>query len=279
MWWLFLACRGGTDCADDQVHASGAGSACADYAPGDPVAAPEVWRPSPGTTWQWQLSGDIDTTVDAQMYDVDLFEATDAELAALRADGRVIVCYFSAGTVEDWRDDVGDVPDEAIGRKLPDWEGERWLDVSHPAALELATSRLELAVERGCDGVEPDNVDAVDNASGFSLTAADQLQFNRAVADEAHTLGLSVGLKNDLAQVEDLLDWFDWALNEECVDFDECDLLAPFTSAGKAAFHVEYVDDWDDAADRAAEVCGVGPDLDTLIKTWDLTAEQRACGR
>ena len=48
-------------------------------------------------------------------------------------------------------------------------------------------------------------------------------------------------------------------------------------AAGKPVFHIEYVDDWADAEARAAEVCGVGPDLDTLIKTWELGAERLAC--
>ncbi len=49
-----------------------------------------------------------------------------------------------------------------------------------------------------------------------------------------------VGLKNDLDQVAELVDWFDWALNEECHQFEECDLLEPFVAAGRAVFGVEY---------------------------------------
>ena len=70
---------------------------------------------------------------------------------------------------------------------------------------------------------------------------------------------------------------FDWALNESCVEYGECDRLSVFTDAGKAVFHVEYVDDWSEAPALADEVCGTGPDLDTLIKTWDLKDEWLAC--
>jgi hypothetical protein len=60
-----------------------------------------LWKPSPGTTWQWQLSDlPLDTSLNVAMYDVDLFETTDAELQKLHADGRVVVCYFSAGSFE-----------------------------------------------------------------------------------------------------------------------------------------------------------------------------------
>ena len=52
--------------------------------------------------------------------------------------------------------------------------------------------------------------------------------------------GLSVGLKNDLGQVPALVGLFDWALSEQCFQYDECSALFPFVSAGKAVFGVEY---------------------------------------
>lgn len=238
-------------------------------------ASPPVDALTPGTTWQWQLSGAIDTSLDVQMYDIDLFDAKEADFEALSS--RYVVCYFSAGTWEDWRDDADAFPQAAIGAAMEDWEGESWLDVRDASVRDALALRLDLAVDRGCDGVEPDNVDGYQNESGFDLTAADQLDFNRWLAEQAHTRGLSVGLKNDLDQVAALVDDFDWALNEECVAYDECGVLAPFTDAGKAVFHVEYVDTWADAEALADEVCEVGPNLDTLVKTWDLDERRMAC--
>jgi hypothetical protein len=243
----------------------------------EPTPGPsgEVWRPPPGTSWQWQLSGEIDTDVEVEMFDVDLFDAPQETLDVL-GEG-ALICYFSAGSLEDWREDAGDFPEDAVGWELDGWPGEYWVDVSDTQVREIMEARLDLAVERGCDGVEPDNVDGYANANGLRLSASEQLDYNRFLADAAHERGLSVGLKNDLDQLEDLVDWFDWALNEECASYDECGRLSLFTDAGKAAFHVEYVDDWADAQDKADEVCGVGPRLDTLIKTWDLDARRLAC--
>lgn len=254
-------------------------AACAPEEPppsGDPVPA-EVWSPSPGAAWQWQLTGDIDTSYDVAMYDVDLFDAPDAVLERLHADGRVVICYFSAGSWEEWRPDAASFPEDTRGAALDGWDGEWWLDIREDAVRDAMLARLDLAVERGCDGVEPDNVDGYANRNGLGLSAADQLDYDRFLADAAHERGLSVGLKNDLDQIEALVDWFDWALNEECVAYEECDRLAAFTDAGKAAFHVEYVDDWADAEALAGEVCGVGPELSTLVKTWDLGPERLAC--
>src|SRR3954454_23250567 len=62
-----------------------------------------IWRPAPGTTWQWQLTQPVDPSVDAAMYDVDLFETPAAVVRALHARGRRVVCYMSAGSLERWR--------------------------------------------------------------------------------------------------------------------------------------------------------------------------------
>jgi hypothetical protein len=270
-----LGC-GGSACPEGEVRGD---ADCVAYAAEGPVPAGAVWAPAPGTSWQWQLSQAIDGWPDVAMVDLDLFEVDAATVDALHAEGRVLVCYFSAGTAEDFRDDVGDLPEAALGRAMADWPDERWLDVMHPAVRDLAEARLDHAVEVGCDGVEPDNVDAYANRSGLPLNATEQLSFNRFLADEAHTRGLSVGLKNDLDQVDALEPWFDWALNESCAVYSECGVLRAFTEeAGKAAFHVEYVDDWADAPELATEVCGRGPGLSSLIKTWDLGPEFLPCG-
>jgi len=83
-------------------------------------------------------------------------------------------------------------------------------------------------------------VDAYTNKSGFPLTYQNQLDFNRWLASEAHARYLSIGLKNDIDQIPDLVGNFDWALNEQCYEFDECDTLQPFVAAHKAVFGAEY---------------------------------------
>lgn len=200
-----------------------------------------IWHPEPGTTWQWQLSGQINTTWDVEMYDIDLFDTPQATIDQLHNDGRIVICYFSAGSYEDWRDDAADFPEALIGRKLDEWEGEQWLDIRELDALApIMTARLDLAVEKNCDGVEPDNIDGYTNETGFDLHYDHQLAYNRWLAEQAHQRGLSIGLKNDLGQIEDLVDDFDWALNEQCFQYDECELLLPFIEDGKAVFSVEY---------------------------------------
>lgn len=214
--------------------------------------APSPWRPAPGTTWQWQLSGAIDTSLDVAMYDIDLFEPPDAVIQSLHADGRKVVCYFSAGSWENWRPDAAEFPAEVKGNNLAGWAGEKWLDVRRLDLLgPIMEARLDLAVSRRCDGVEPDNVDGFTNRTGFPLTAADQRRYDTWLAERAHERGLSVGLKNDLEQVRALVPLFDWALDEQCFEYDECEALLPFVGEGKAVFGVEYQGSPDSFCPRA----------------------------
>lgn len=176
------------------------------------------------------------------MYDIDLFDNDAGVVSALHASDRRVVCYFSAGSWESWRPDAGAFPAEVRGAPNG-WPGERWLDVRRIDLLAPALlARLDQCRAKGFDAAEPDNVDGHVNATGFPITPADQLRFNRWLAGAAHDRGLAVALKNDVEQAADLVADFDFAVNEECARYQECDALGPFVAAGKAVFHVEYAE-------------------------------------
>lgn len=239
-----------------------------------------IWAPTTGTSWHIQYSGlPVDTSVNATVYNLDLEDTEPSLITSLHAAGRRLQCYFSAGSWEDWRSDADDFPADAIGDEMEGWPGERWLDVRHAGLRPIMAARLDLAVTKGCDGVDPDNVNGYTNDTGFPLTYEDQLAYNLWLAAEAHARGLAIGLKNDVEQIVDLEPFFEWALNEECLSYDECNLMDPFIASGKPVFHLEYVDDPADGPARLAEVCG-DPTItgfSTLVKTWDLDAWYLAC--
>ncbi|MEN9580290.1 MAG: hypothetical protein RJA70_3299, partial [Pseudomonadota bacterium] len=243
-WVFVLACvafacsnNNGSDPATDAAAAEGGSNGeIPDGGRSADAAAATVWQPKVGTSWQWQLSGGLEPKYDVAMYDVDLVNTTDLEFAGLRADGRIVICYFSAGTVEDYRDDAKDFAANDIGKPLPEWPDEKWVDVRSAGVRKIMQKRLDLAVTRGCDGVEPDNVDGYANDNGLALEETDQVDYNRFLARESHARGLSVGLKNAVSLAALLEPDFDWALNEECLAFDECSLLRPFISARKPVF-------------------------------------------
>lgn len=231
------------------------------------------WKPKPDTSWQWQLKGTLNTNYDVDMYDIDLFDNSKEAIKALQNKGIKVICYFSAGSYEDWRVDKDDFPKEVLGKTLEGWENEKWLDVSKIELLSLIMEkRLDLAVEKGCDGVEPDNVDGYLNDNGFSLTSQDQLNYNKWLAEEAHKRGLTIGLKNDLDQIPELVYYFDFALNEQCFAYNECGTLLPFIEKDKAVFGVEY-----DL--QPEEFCSKANDLnfDWLKMEYDLDGGRIAC--
>ena len=242
-----------------------------------PTSAPPdvgIWHPLVETTWQWQLVDQpIDTSFDVDMYDIDLFDNEAGIVANLHSQGRKVVCYVNVGGWENWRPDAERFTQEIIGKNLDDWEGERWLDIRRLDVLgPILEARMDACRDKGFDGIEPDNVDGYLNDTGFPLTYDDQLTFNIWLSDQAHQRGLSIGLKNDMDQIPDLLSHFDWALNEECFQFDECETLLPFIDAGKPVFHVEYALELEEFCDRARELRFM-----SLKKNLDVDAPREAC--
>lgn len=238
----------------------------------DPVTAGDWYRPVVETTWQWQLSGTPNASYDVEVYDVDLFDTDEATIAALQAAGRRVLCYFSAGSSEDWRPDYDQLDRSDRGWKLDGWAGERWLDIRSPNVLAVMLGRLDLAVDKGCDGVEPDNMDGFTNRTGFRLSADDQLGFNRRLANEAHLRELTVALKNDGDQAGALVDYFDLSVNEQCHEFAECGQLEPFTAADKPIFNAEYPGSESAANSKRESVCerAAAANTRTLMLPLDL---------
>jgi hypothetical protein len=148
------------------------------------------------------------------------------------------------------------------------------LDIRNSQVRSIMQKRLDLAASKGCDAVDPDNVDGYTQDSGFPLTASNQLSYNRFLATEAHKRGMAIGLKNDLDRIKQLVDSFDFAVNEQCFQYQECDLLQPFIERDKPVFNIEY-----GGASTARKVCPQANkrDVDTLVKNLSLDAKRIAC--
>lgn len=221
-----------------------------------PLPTHPGWKPPVGARWQYQLQGPVQVGICAvpwtggpcvtpSVYDIDLYAPdgvtfNSAAVAAVHAAGARAVCYVSAGSFEDWRPDAGAFPPVVLGRPNG-WPGERWLDIRRlDVLLPIMAARIEACATAGFDAVEFDNVDGFANRTGFPLTATDQVVYNRFLAALAHARGLSVGLKNDVDQLTQLLPWFDFAINEQCHQYRECGGYDAWLAAGKAVLQVEY---------------------------------------
>jgi hypothetical protein len=228
------------------------------------------WHPALNVRWQYQLQGVAayastgginvgigatpytgGTTVHPSVFDIDLY--TDqaisgnnttldtAAVNAIHAASGKAICYVSAGTWENWRVDANQFPASVLGSKNG-WPGEKWLDIRQTSVLlPIMQARVQKCRQAGFDGVEWDNVDGYSNKTGFPLTANDQLVYDASLANLAHQYGLTVALKNDVEQLPDLAPYVDYAVNEQCQQYNECGGYATyFTNAGKAVFQVEY---------------------------------------
>lgn len=244
-------------------------------APAPSASGTAIWQPAPGLRLHWQLSSVPETPTPAAVVDLDLEDSSPAVIQRWQRAGSRVICYFSAGSWEDWRSDAQAFAPAVLGRDYDGWAGERWLDIRAEAVRERMAARLDQAVAKGCDAVEPDNMDSYQNNTGFALTAADQLDYNRWLSTQAHARGLSIGLKNDPDQAAELVADFDWALTEGCHEQGWCDQLQPFGDAGKAVWHVEYTDTDVDFEAACAATARTGQSV--LLKRRELDAWEQLC--
>ena len=224
------------------------------------------YKPTLDASFQWQLTGNLNKSYDVNIYDIDLFDTSIETIEELQNSGKKVICYFSAGSYENWREDASSFPNEILGKDLDGWAGEKWLDISSDLLKPIMIKRLDIASQKGCDGVEPDNVDGYSNDTGFSFTALQQREFNIFLANEAHKRGLSIGLKNDIDNISKLEPYFDFAVNEQCNYYNECENYSAFTQQNKPVFNIEYdVRYLDD--DNMTKLCNINNDrnITTLI--------------
>lgn len=204
--------------------------------------------------------------INNNVYIVDMQYTTAQQIAKYKADGKIPICYLSAGTWEPGRDDSADFdpscfcgPGAKVGKngctttvnKMEDWN-EWWFDI-HSAkckanVLAGVTKRIQRAKDKGCMGVDPDNVDSYTNTDEqkHGNTAQDQVDYLVALAKSAHGLGMLIDLKNGGALLEEpkwqssIVNSFDFSVIEECNHYKECNVYDPFLAAGKPQIQIEY---------------------------------------
>jgi hypothetical protein len=196
---------------------------------------------------------DIDFQTDGACTGGTITQENGAAVSSIHANGAKAICYIDAGGAESFRPDFGAYSNFnsscggcLFGKPVSGFRNEFWLNINNDRGqrtfiLGQISARLDRCVANGFDGVEMDVVDAYSNRTGLTISADTQLLFNTALANLAHSKGLTVALKNDVEQVPDLAPYFDYAINEQCQQYNECaNYTTYFASAGKAVFQVEY---------------------------------------
>jgi Glycoside-hydrolase family GH114 len=198
---------------------------------------------------------DIDFQTDGACTGGTITQDNTAAVNAIHASpvsGRAI-CYIDAGGAESFRPDFpayqtfnNNCGGCLFGKPIGGFRNEFWLNINNNQGqrdfiLGQISQRLDHCKTDGFDGVEMDVVDAWSNRTGLTITPDTQLLFNTALANLAHSKGLTVALKNDVEQIPDLAPYFDYAINEQCEQYSECgNYTTYFTSQSKAVFQVEY---------------------------------------
>ncbi|WP_425072172.1 endo alpha-1,4 polygalactosaminidase [Sagittula sp. S175] len=231
------------------------------------LATPAVAAPS----WDWQLTAPFDLTRAVEVMDIDPQNHTQSEINALKARGVKLICYLSVGTWENWRGNPP--PDAVLGKQLPDWPDERYLDIRrHDILLPIMTERFERCKAAGFDAVEPDNMDLHSNDSGFPLTSEDTAEYVTLLAARAHALGLEIGQKNAPDLAATLVPLMDFAILESCFEYGWCQQFQPYIDARKPVFAAEYSRPRPKQCEAAARY-GVS----LIYKDRDLTRRLRTC--
>ncbi|MFH0520541.1 endo alpha-1,4 polygalactosaminidase [Streptomyces sp. M41] len=241
-------------------------------APGRTTAPPKVTLPEPGVGFDYQIGGSYPPPAGVR--------AVSRDRAAKPAPGLYNICYVNAfqaqPDTEDWwrshhpglllRDDEGAL---VIDR---DWD-EAVLDISTPAKrgqlAEVVGEWIDDCATAGYQAVEADNLDSHERSDGL-LSAEDNVAFGRMLAARAHAAGLAIGQKNaaGLAGQGRSLG-FDFAVAEECGQYDECDAYAD--AYDDRVFVIEYR-----AAGLATACKGWGERLSIVLRDLDVVPERES---
>lgn len=254
---LVSACSG-TEGTLLVLHDAGGRAAGGGTAGGFTAEMPYV--PAMDVSWNARLDDAVDIDEPAQLFYLDVDWQPESDLAALRAAGRHYLCYLSAGTYEEFRQDKDEFPEAVIGNALLDFPNERWLDVRSTAVREIMARRIQNLAAKGCAGVPPSSLAVHAADTGFDLSPTDALDYARWFAERIHSVGMSAGLSGSPELTSELWPTFDFGLAIGCLERSQCREFEVFTRAGKPVLHIEF----GDAASapgicNAAEVLGFYP--------------------
>jgi hypothetical protein len=223
------------------------------------------------TSFQIQLSGQVDLGVEAELFVVDANSPDTATFDGLDDAGAYVACYFSAGSLEPWRPDFDAFPAAVVGDPLPDYPNENWLDVRSETVVTLMTERIQSAGERGCAGVYPAIPRPAMSDEGFALVDDDFTTYAERLAAAAHELGLGAVHAAGPGFAPEAT-FFDATLVFGCGVAGLCDSWGPHAQAGYGIFLVEF---GDEVAPEASCVSGI--DWPQIVKNQGLDSFRYVC--
>jgi hypothetical protein len=231
--------------------------------------------PNGGPEFQWELDHALnvrsksDMGLDAEnelgktsgkpaVYDIDGIDNPASTVTALHKMGDRVICYIEVGAAgnyypaseEHLRVSYFDQlkADHDMGSAVPGYP-EYYLDINAKSTMSIIKAMIrQQCAAKGFDAVEPDIDDSYTDSTGFRITEAENIRYDKTLGAYAHSLGLAWGQKNgdnDPAFSAALEPVTDFLLDEECNFYDTCSIVTPpYLNAGKLVLNAEYTDDW-----------------------------------
>jgi hypothetical protein len=272
---------------------------------------PRAVGPNRGPEFQWELDHALNVSRLSDMgnkvtnalgrrarnvtvYDIDGIDNSAATVRTLHRLHDKVICYIEVGAAGNYYSAAqegisvtyyqqlkaaGD-----LGAAVPGYP-ENYLNINTRSTFRIIKTMIrQQCFRKGFDAVEPDIDDSYTDATGFRITEAQNIRFDKMLGAYAHSLGLAWGQKNgdnDPAFSKALEPTADFLLDEECNFYQTCGIVTPpYVKAGKLVLNAEYTDDW--GSNRAADLarfCGydVAHHIDGTLFTTDLAGQRNPC--
>ncbi len=192
----------------------------------------------------------------------------DRDRGAAAVPGKYNICYVNAfqtqaGEDAFWKAEHPDLLLRTVSGGGfvgdPDWPGEIILDTAttakRAAIATVVGSWIADCAARHFQAVELDNLDSWVRSKG-AMTQADNVAMAILLTARAHAAGLAAGQKNtaELGRTGKDVARFDFAVAEECQQYDECDAYTDVY--GRDVIEIEYTDHEHSVFTRACALRG-----------------------
>lgn len=164
------------------------------------------------------------------------------------AGGTYSICYVNGFQTQpgvEWPRDLILLDDDGAPLVDQNWPDENIIDLSTPEKRRAAADRqfesIATCADSGFDAVEFDNLDSY-TRSQDAVTLDDAIAFATVLVAETHRLGMAASQKNTTELGDRGRDeiGFDFAVVEECDQFDECGSVTAVY--GSKVIDIEYTD-------------------------------------
>ena len=212
----------------------------------------------------------------------------DRDRSAPAVSGKYNICYVNAFQTQPneasfWTGSHSDLLlKNSKGAYVidPDWPDEYILDTSTTAKRNaiagIVNGWIDGCASAGYQAIEPDNLDSWTRSKNL-LTKANNVSLATLLASHAHAKGLAIAQKNtaDLGSTGKSTVKFDFAIAEECQEYDEC---GDYTDVyGNNVIEIEYTDNPRSAYTQAC--AAQGKTISVILRDRDVVAKGNSAYR